>query len=156
MVAPRGFAGRGKLSRGPVGVAYDGRPEARAALRPAVDLAIALRRPLRLIAVASLDPHDPLNGRLPLLREDLEGVLAEAAAELAPRVDHHEELLSGDVASVLVMRSNGLGILVVGSRGRGPLLHAVLGGVSSAVTRGAACPVLVAPRAAAREPATAR
>lgn len=54
----------------------------------------------------------------------------------------------GDPAEVLVSRSTDLDLLVVGSRGYGPLRHALVGNVSWDVIRKAACPVLVVPRSA--------
>jgi hypothetical protein len=41
-----------------------------------------------------------------------------------------------------------LGLLVCGSRARGPLRRVMLGSVSTAVIRSAACPVVVVPRRA--------
>lgn len=58
----------------------------------------------------------------------------------------------GDPAAVLVRRSRELDLLVVGSRGYGPVRQALLGGVSSEVMRGAECPVLVVPRSAELQP----
>ena len=52
----------------------------------------------------------------------------------------------GDAARELVERSSGLDLLVVGSRGYGPVRHALLGSVTSELMRTAACPVLVVPR----------
>ena len=51
-------------------------------------------------------------------------------------------------ATALVERSRDLDLLIVGSRGHGPVRRAVLGGVSGEVMRTAACPVLVVPRSA--------
>ena len=42
-----------------------------------------------------------------------------------------------------------LDLLVIGSRGYGPVRRTLLGGVSAEVTRTSACPVLVVPRGAA-------
>lgn len=52
------------------------------------------------------------------------------------------------VASERVDRSHDLDILVIGSRGYGPLHAVLLGGVSGRVIRDAACPVIVVPRGA--------
>jgi len=54
----------------------------------------------------------------------------------------------GDAAVELVERSRELDLLVVGSRGYGPVRHALLGSVTSELLKRAACPVLVVPRAA--------
>jgi nucleotide-binding universal stress UspA family protein len=54
----------------------------------------------------------------------------------------------GDAATELVERSRELDLLVVGSRGYGPVRHALLGSVTSKLMQAAACPVLVVPRSA--------
>jgi nucleotide-binding universal stress UspA family protein len=52
-----------------------------------------------------------------------------------------------EAANALVERSRDLDLLVVGSRGYGPVRHALLGSVTQKLMRAAACPVLVVPRA---------
>jgi nucleotide-binding universal stress UspA family protein len=52
----------------------------------------------------------------------------------------------GEAAEKLVERSRDLDLLVVGSRGYGPVRHALLGSVTSELMKAAACPVLVVPR----------
>lgn len=54
----------------------------------------------------------------------------------------------GDPADVLVERARDFDLLVIGSRGYGPVRHALVGNVSWAVIRNASCPVLVVPRSA--------
>jgi nucleotide-binding universal stress UspA family protein len=53
----------------------------------------------------------------------------------------------GEAAGALVERSRDLDLLVVGSRGYGPVRHALLGSVTMELLKRAACPVLVVPRA---------
>ena len=53
-----------------------------------------------------------------------------------------------DPADVLIERSHEVDLLVIGSRGYGPLRSVLLGGVSGRVIRDAACPVIVVPRGA--------
>jgi nucleotide-binding universal stress UspA family protein len=50
--------------------------------------------------------------------------------------------------ALIVERSLGLDLLVIGSRGYGPLRAVLLGAVSGRVIRDAACPVIVVPRGA--------
>jgi nucleotide-binding universal stress UspA family protein len=52
----------------------------------------------------------------------------------------------GDAADELVERSGELDMLVVGSRGYGPVRHALLGSVTRKLMQAASCPVLVVPR----------
>lgn len=54
-------------------------------------------------------------------------------------------MATGDPAAVLAEHGVEADLLVVGSRGHGPLRRALLGGVS-AVTGAAPCPVIVVPR----------
>ena len=54
----------------------------------------------------------------------------------------------GDPGHELAERSGAFDLLVVGSRGYGPVRHALEGNVSGTVMRLASCPVLVVPRSA--------
>ena len=61
-------------------------------------------------------------------------------------------IVDGDPAEVLAQQGVELDLLVVGSRGYGPLRRALLGGVSGRIIRIAPCPVVVTPRSAQRKP----
>jgi nucleotide-binding universal stress UspA family protein len=78
-----------------------------------------------------------------------EGALIERVGRLSARVESEGTVYSGRPADVLVGMSEMVDILVVGSRGYGPLKAVLLGGVSGRVIRSAACPVVVVPRRAA-------
>jgi nucleotide-binding universal stress UspA family protein len=54
----------------------------------------------------------------------------------------------GDPVRELVDASAGLDLLVLGSRGHGPLRRLLLGSVSAHVVRHAACPLLLLPQGA--------
>jgi nucleotide-binding universal stress UspA family protein len=54
--------------------------------------------------------------------------------------------LAGDAADQLIARSEGTDLMVIGSRGYGPLRAVLAGGVSGRVARDAHCPVIVVPR----------
>ena len=54
----------------------------------------------------------------------------------------------GDPAEILAQASEQLDLLLVGSRGYGPLHSVLVGGVAGRVMREAACPVIVLPRSA--------
>jgi hypothetical protein len=79
-------------------------------------------------------------------RAALEATVAEAIAELTPGVQAESEVLVDDPATALASVSPNLDLLVMGSRGYGPGLAVLLGGVSRRVTMTARCPVLVVPR----------
>jgi nucleotide-binding universal stress UspA family protein len=68
-------------------------------------------------------------------------------------------VLLNEPARALIARSRTLDVLVLGSRGKGPIGGPWAGSVSSRVIRKAACPVLVVPRGVRPtlvEPAAAR
>jgi nucleotide-binding universal stress UspA family protein len=57
-------------------------------------------------------------------------------------------VVEGDAAIELTEASAELDLLVLGSRGYGPIRSALLGSVSRALVPSSACPVVVLPRAA--------
>ena len=140
-VAPRFFRHHEPFEAPVVGVAFDGSPESSAALDAAVPLARAAGATLRLIAVEPagwsrpIRHHEPVGPALELLAAEIDGGL-----EVETR------MLQGDPVHALRRETEELGLLVCGSRARGPLARVVLGSVSAAVIRGAACPVVVVPR----------
>ncbi|MER7281910.1 universal stress protein [Dactylosporangium sp. NPDC000244] len=87
------------------------------------------------------------------LAAEEERTLAESVAgwrEKFPDVDLRTSAVRGRAAGVLVERSAGARLLVVGSRGRGGFAGLLLGSVSQVAIHHAACPVAVI-RHAARE-----
>jgi nucleotide-binding universal stress UspA family protein len=74
-------------------------------------------------------------------------ILQRANEALPPTVDADERLKIGGVANQLgaVADDTGATLIVVGSRGRGPLASALLGSVSRALARDARCPVMIVP-----------
>ncbi|HEY8466257.1 MAG TPA: universal stress protein [Solirubrobacterales bacterium] len=151
VVVPRGYAPE-RPGLGLVGVGYDGSPESRTALASARHFAKALDAELELIGVVPPIPSVP-----PVwagtaadvevaMRERLEEALARAAEEIDCEFEVSTALLEGDPAAALAARGVELDLLVLGSRGYGPIRRALLGSVSAAVARTAPCPVLVIPR----------
>ena len=150
VVAPRGYAGRAREGIGTIGVGYDGSDEARLALASAREWAERFGASVRLIAVVPRfeTPRIPGSHDVPYERaieEDLNTALGEAQSKLG---DLASELViaHGDPAGTLAEQSADLDLLVIGSRGYGPVRRVLLGDVSSGVMRSAACPVLVTPR----------
>lgn len=146
-VVPRGWRpGHEPLSR--IGVGYDGSAEARAALHAAVTLTRALggrldvmrafwttgpSEALAFISAAELEAHG---------QAELGAVVQELPADVEP----HARVLFNDPGRALVKRSRELDVLVLGSRGKGPVAAVWARSVSCRVIRDAACPVLVIPR----------
>jgi len=138
---------------GSVVVGIDGSPSSSGALEQAVDIAASAHRPLVLVhAVGSSEAvwtdatgHDNRPGSTgadtPAIR-----LLEEAGAEAlgrAPDLDVQVLLRVADPRDVLLEVSRRASLLVLGSRGRGPVRSRLLGSTGVAVTRAASCPVLV-------------
>ena len=62
-------------------------------------------------------------------------------------VDTEGVVLEGHAAGLLAAQSHEVGLMIVGSRGYGPLGAVLLGGTSHSLLREAACPLIVTPRA---------
>ena len=140
-IAPRRFRRHAALDPQVIGVAFDGSSESAAALDAGVDLARAAGARLRVIAVEPTVWSRPIRRQGPVAAE-----LARACAALPDDIEIESIVLHGDPAHKLKEETERLGLLVCGSRARGPLRRVMLGSVSSAVTRSAACPVVVVPR----------
>jgi nucleotide-binding universal stress UspA family protein len=153
-IAPKGYADdRGELAS--VGTAFDGSEESRAALRWAAELSRSVNARLCLVGVhVPLPPvtlEDGSGVQLTSvnegLRDELRQQLAEAEASARDgEMEVASTLLDGNAAGQLAQASERLDLLVVGSRGYGPLGAVVLGSVSNALVRTARCPLVVLPR----------
>src|SRR4051794_34556723 len=161
-VAPRGMADRDtSLSR--IGVGFDGTPESRRALALAVALAKSARIQLELLCAATAPI--PLfaeaawaDGAIVDYRLEAEELISRTLAELD--VDAVGKAVVGDPVETLVELTRRVDLLVVGSRGWGPIRRILVGSTAARLIGEAACPVLVVPRGAAtgepgeHEPAT--
>lgn len=148
-VAPRGFAEGEHVGIGLIGVAYNGSEEAKLALDEAKRLAQELDCRLRLItAVPTQTPALLRALYMEALRDHFRKVLDEAPLTVGESDDVEAVLEEGNPAAVLAKHGVELDLLVIGSRGYGPLRRTLLGGVSAEVMRTAPCPVVVVPRAA--------
>jgi nucleotide-binding universal stress UspA family protein len=150
-VAPRGMADRNTpLSR--IGVGFDGTPESRQALALAVALAKSARVQLELLCAATAPI--PLfaeaawaDGEIVDYRLEAEELISRTLAELD--VDAVGKAIVGGPVETLVELSHRVDLLVVGSRGWGPVRRILVGSTAARLIREAACPVLVLPRGAA-------
>jgi nucleotide-binding universal stress UspA family protein len=80
------------------------------------------------------------------LQSDATATLAQARARVAERAEQlvtHELTSPSDPRVLLLDLAAHAALVVVGSRGRGPLASLLLGSVGAAVTRHATCPVVV-------------
>jgi nucleotide-binding universal stress UspA family protein len=160
-VAPRGFAAGAEDEPRVLAVAFDGSPESHAALELASELADAAQATLRVVAVhepftattAGIAPMGAADVGAVTQRETMEKRLREAVAGLPTGLRAKGLLLKGEAAAELLKETElGVDLLVMGSRGHGPLGRVLLGGVSAKVVRSASCPVVLMPRSAAPEP----
>ena len=144
-------------------LAIDGSTEASLATEAAVEIAIKTRSELHLVYVRS----DPLlttlyEGEYPRGVQDLDHEFDEelesagrAAQEVLDAAVRKVDSLGGAVAQAHLMEGRapqeivslaedlGIGLIVMGSRGRGGVSRTLMGSVSDSVVRHAHCPVLV-------------
>jgi nucleotide-binding universal stress UspA family protein len=146
-VAPPGFRMQGGLEPAAVGVAYDESPAADAALLMAAELATAAAAPLRVLSVLAPWWDRPIGHHVRDPEEALDAGAARAVELGVPVEQVERELLRGDPGTALADETSELGLLVMGSRGRGGLRRAMLGSVSTHVLRHARCPLVVCPAA---------
>jgi nucleotide-binding universal stress UspA family protein len=137
-----------------VAVAYDGGEESRAALRTAG--ALARRLVARLVLVAAVDPR-PYGPTLAQSRPEAEATAREQAQRVLSQVVEgvggdlpvESRVAVGPTSQALVQASTeDVDVLVMGSRGYGPVRSVLLGSVSRHVIAHASCPVIVVPRGA--------
>jgi nucleotide-binding universal stress UspA family protein len=140
-------------------VATDGSREAELAATTATDLVERTGSELHLVYVGHMPPlfyESPEDWTLDL---DLQSRMKERAEEKAgKRLDEqvrrvreaggevagaHARLGSPDAEIVGLAEELGAGLIVLGSRGLGPLRSALMGSVSHSVVRHAHCPVMV-------------
>ena len=142
-------------------LATDGSSEARLAARTAVELAQKTLSEVHVIHVfdvaliALLYPEatDPKGVKVPepILEEDLKRYAREVLDGEVKRLQSaggtvaQSHLMMGEVAREIVHLGEdlGVGLIVMGSRGRGGIRRALMGSVSDSVVRHAPCPVLV-------------
>ncbi|HET6869992.1 MAG TPA: universal stress protein [Solirubrobacteraceae bacterium] len=149
-VAPPGYAERSK-PLDTIGVAYDGSPESEIALIAARVLAARHRAvPRALTAVWPTTSGVWSWGRTPLGRAwgamMIDAFEREASERLASLTGVDGRVTVGPPTDELLAFADEVDLLVVGSRGHGPLRRLLLGGTSAYLARTAPCPLLVLPR----------
>jgi nucleotide-binding universal stress UspA family protein len=147
-VAPRGYAEQDDRSLGLIAVAYDGTPEAKAALGHARALAEASGAAVRVLTVVAPPVALPgVVGYTPVEPPEPDKVIAEGVRELGPEVSAESRKLDGPPARTLAKAcEDGVDLLVAGSRGYGPVMRVLLGSVSTQLIAESPCPVMVVPR----------
>ena len=154
-VAPHGYTQQTPAEPRVIGIAFDASPESHGALELGIQLGRAASAALRVISVYA-GPPPPSGAALQDHRwtayEQLQEALRVAVGPLPSELRAEPRFRSGDPATTLVAESElGLDLLLIGSRGYGPVRSVLLGSVSEAVVHGAACPVVVVPRGSAED-----
>jgi nucleotide-binding universal stress UspA family protein len=154
-VAPKGYAQRSGQELGIIGAAYDGSQSAQRGLQAAHRIATATGARLRVIRAFKPLAYDVRLGSVAMgvayndtLQERASEELDAAVAKIEGEPRAEAFFAVGDPAEILAEASEQLDVLLIGSRGSGPLHSVVVGGVAGRVMREAACPVIVLPRSA--------
>jgi nucleotide-binding universal stress UspA family protein len=153
-VVPKGYREHAREPMLRVGVAYNESDEAKAALASAASLALALGAELELIAVVSTEyfttpalmDAEGSEAMRKKVEHHVQEHLDAALSSLPEGVTAHARRATGEPVELLAARSAELDVLVVGSRGYGPLHSVLTGGVSGRLVRSAQCPVILVPR----------
>jgi nucleotide-binding universal stress UspA family protein len=150
-VAPKGYAARESKAVRTVACAFNGSEESERALALAAAIAAEAGARLRILSVveqgavwyggymgpgAALDVREFVGEELELARQRHAGAVDDVTVEL----------LDGEPVAALSAAAASADLLVLGSRGHGPLRRVLLGSVSSRLVREPACPLLVVPR----------
>lgn len=148
-VATRGYSEH-PIPLARIGVGYDATTESEAALARARRIAEPHRSLLRALRVVTM-PTIALAGAVAASAgETIEALTEEAHEQMDALADLDGEAVYGLAEEELVRFSGELDLLVVGSRGYGPIRRMMLGSVSGHLQRHARCSLLVVPRIAAQ------
>lgn len=145
-------------------VGIDGSPPADAALAFAVQEARLRQLPLRIVCaweIAAIEYTGAAFAPTDLRAEaehHAEEVLARAVEAIGrePGIEIETVAAPGHPPAVLVERSEGATLLVVGTRGRGGFARVVLGSVSQAVAHQGLCPLAIVHSASNKAPSRPR
>ena len=146
-IAARGYAADPTpIAR--VGVAYNGSPESETALAGARELAPPSGARIYALEVVSLPSYAFSGVMAPPMGDSIDAMLAEASTRMGKLEGVEGRAVYGLAGEELAAFGDQLDILVVGSRGYGPVRRLVSGSTSDYLERHARCSLLVLPRAA--------
>ena len=153
-IVPKGYREHAGESVRRIGVAYNDTDEAKAAVSAAASLARAFGAELELIGIVTTEylttpalmSAEGIAGMRKEVEAHVDKSLDEALLALPPDVVARKRRATGEPVELLTAASADLDLLVMGSRGYGPLHSVLTGGVSGRVLRSARCPVIVVPR----------
>jgi nucleotide-binding universal stress UspA family protein len=148
-VAPKGYSQEDHSDFRVIAVGYDGTPESKAALQRAEHLAHRSNATIKVMTV--VEPPviipGPAGGYAPPAPRDPDPILNDAVHSVDKSSLAAERVrLDGAPAEALADACKDVDLLVLGSRGYGPIARVFLGSVSREVAKHTPCPMLVIPR----------
>ncbi|MGZ4194907.1 MAG: universal stress protein [Solirubrobacteraceae bacterium] len=145
-IAPAGYAERPAAIR-EIGVAYNGSPESEHALAVARTMAAEHGAKLSALEAVSLPRYALVGGPAPI-DDAINELVDDARVRIAELGGIEAHAVYGLPAEELTLYSASLGLLILGSRGYGPIGRLVHGSISQQLARTARCPLLVLTRGA--------
>ncbi len=160
MVAPRGYADRGGKPMLRIGVGFDGSPESWAALETAIAIAERTHGELLVLSVADYPKYGYATVWTVMTagefqdaeRKEMQRTQELALGRVPPGVTAEGRLMTGSPGQLLAEASAEVDLMVVGSRGHGPLRRTLLGSTSRQLVSQARSPLLVVPRGTSMDP----
>ena len=150
-VASLGYAGHPEpIAK--IGIGYDESEESKVALAAAQQLATATGASVHALEVVAIPTYAFTGFAAPVSGEGLDEMLEQRDDRLKELTDVDARAVYGLAGEELAAFGDEVDVLVVGSRGYGPMRRLVLGSTSDYLERHARCSLLVLPRAAS--PAT--
>lgn len=147
-IAPAGYSREDVVMR-EVGVGYDGSPESEGALALARIVAAEHHTKLSAFQVIFAPAYmylGYLGTAAPVEADSIQREVDQARERIAALGGVEPHSAYGDPVEELTLYSASLDLLVVGSRGYGPLGRLVYGGVAQRLARTARCPLLILTR----------
>jgi nucleotide-binding universal stress UspA family protein len=159
-VAPRDYAQGDEHRLRRIGVALNGSEESWSAFSAALSLAERVHGELIAVAVAAPPHYGYEEAFAALTAAEYQSaehraaikLLEQAESRVPAGVAFRATLREGLAERELAQAGEELDLLVVGSRGYGPIRRTLLGAVTSKLLHQATCPVLVLPRQAGDDP----
>ncbi|MGZ4187452.1 MAG: universal stress protein [Solirubrobacteraceae bacterium] len=145
-VAPAGYAQQ-PVAMSEIGVAYNGSPESEHAILVAREIAAGCGAKLSAFEAVSLPTYAFVGGPAPI-DDALDGLVDDARKRIADLGGVEPHAAYGLPVEELAVYSASLDLLIVGSRGYGPIGRVMHGSTSQQLAHTARCPLLVLPRAA--------
>ena len=158
-VAPAGYA-ETKEPILDVGVAFDGTPEAWAALETGIGMAERCHARLSVVTVSDFTSHVPATAFSVLSagemtnaeREEKRRVLDLALARVPEELPVRGRLLNGVPGEMLSTASEDVDLMIIGSKGYGPIRRVFAGSIATHVCNHAHSAVMVLPRGKGIDP----